>query len=156
MVASNFERFIYLLEGKNGETIQQLWADVNSGKGFDLSNLLGDVSGKYGFTSGKSTHADRIATIKQVYAEDDELIDPHTADGVKVAREVRNPGETIVCAETALPAKFSETITEAVGTVDIPRPANTQGIESLPQQVVELTNDANLVRQQIETHVKPL
>ena len=154
--ASNFERFIYLLEGKNGETIQQLWADVNSGKGFDLSNLLGDVSGKYGFTSGKSTHADRIATIKQVYAEDDELIDPHTADGVKVAREVRNPGETIVCAETALPAKFSETITEAVGTVDIPRPANTQGIESLPQQVVELTNDANLVRQQIETHVKPL
>lgn len=154
--ASNFERFIYLLEGKNGETIQQLWADVNSGKGFDLSSLLGDVSGKYGFTSGKSTHADRIATIKQVYAEDDELIDPHTADGVKVAREVRNPGETIVCAETALPAKFSETITEAVGTVGIPRPANTQGIESLPQQVVELTNDANLVRQQIETHVKPL
>ena len=154
--ASNFERFIYLLEGKNGETIQQLWADVNSGKGFDLSNLLGDVSGKYGFTSGKSTHADRIATIKQVYAEDEELIDPHTADGVKVAREVRNPGETIVCAETALPAKFSETITEAVGTVDIPRPANTQGIESLPQQVVELANDANLVRQQIETHVKPL
>ena len=65
-------------------------------------------------------------------------------------------GSPIVCAETALPAKFSETITEAVGTVGIPRPANTQGIESLPQQVVELTNDANLVRQQIETHVKPL
>ena len=154
--ASNFERFIYLLEGKNGETIQQLWADVNSGKGFDLSNLLGDVSGKYGFTSGKSTHADRIATIKQVYAEDDELIDPHTADGVKVARDVQKGGELIVVAETALPIKFAETIGEAVGEIDLPRPVHTVGLEDKKQYVIVLDNDATLVANEIcrKVHAK--
>ena len=151
--ASNFERFVYLLAEKNGEKIHTLWQDVNAGKGFDMSDLMTNINGKYGFASGKSTHADRIATIKQVYAEDNQLIDPHTADGIKVAREVRKEGEVIVCAETALPAKFAETITEAVGQLDIPRPKHTDNIESLAQYVTVLDNDANLVRAQIEQFV---
>ncbi|MCK6158422.1 threonine synthase [Moraxella osloensis] len=151
--ASNFERFVYLLAEKNGETINTLWQDVNAGKGFDMSDLMANINDKYGFASGKSTHADRIATIKQVYAEDNQLIDPHTADGIKVAREVRKEGEVIVCAETALPAKFAETITEAVGQLDIPRPKHTDNIESLAQYVTVLDNDANLVRAQIEQFV---
>ncbi len=151
--ASNFERFVYLLAEKNGEKIHTLWQDVNAGKGFDMSDLMASINGKYGFASGKSTHADRIATIKQVYAEDNQLIDPHTADGIKVAREVRKEGEVIVCAETALPAKFAETITEAVGQLDIPRPKHTDNIESLAQYVTVLDNDANLVRAQIEQFV---
>ena len=151
--ASNFERFVYLLAEKNGEKIHTLWQDVNAGKGFDMSDLMANINGKYGFVSGKSTHADRIATIKQVYAEDNQLIDPHTADGIKVAREVRKKGEVIVCAETALPAKFAETITEAVGQLDIPRPKHTDNIESLAQYVTVLDNDANLVRAQIEQFV---
>ena len=151
--ASNFERFVYLLAEKNGEKIHTLWQDVNAGKGFDMSDLMTNINGKYGFASGKSTHADRIATIKQVYAEDNQLIDPHTADGIKVAREVRKQGEVIVCAETALPAKFAETITEAVGQLDIPRPKHTDNIESLAQYVTVLDNDANLVRAQIEQFV---
>ena len=151
--ASNFERFVYLLAEKNGETINTLWQDVNAGKGFDMSDLMANINDKYGFASGKSTHADRIATIKQVYAEDNQLIDPHTADGIKVAREVRKQGEVIVCAETALPAKFAETITEAVGQLDIPRPKHTDNIESLAQYVTVLDNDANLVRAQIEQFV---
>ncbi len=151
--ASNFERFIYLLVGKDGAKLSALWADVNGGKGFDLADILADVQQKYGFTSGKSTHADRIATIKAVYESDNELLDPHTADGVKVAREVRKDNEVIICAETALPAKFSETIEEAVGKVEIPRPAHTQNIETLPQKVVVLDNDVALVRDLIEQTV---
>ena len=151
--ASNFERFVYLLAEKNGEKIHMLWQGVNAGKGFDMSDLMTNINGKYGFASGKSTHADRIATIKQVYAEDNQLIDPHTADGIKVARELRKEGEVIVCAETALPAKFAETITEAVGQLDIPRPKHTDNIESLAQYVTVLDNDANLVRAQIERFV---
>lgn len=152
--ASNFERFVYLLAEKNGEKINTLWQDVNTGKGFDMADLMDSINDKYGFASGKSTHADRIATIKQVYAEDHELIDPHTADGVKVAREVQKEGEVIVCAETALPAKFAETITEAVGQVAIPRPQHTDNIERLAQHVTVLENDAALVREQIEQFVE--
>ncbi len=152
--ASNFERFIYLLVGKNGKKINELWGDVNGGKGFDLSELLDEITDKYGFVSGKSTHADRLATIKTVYESDNELIDPHTADGIKVAREVRQDKEVIVVAETALPAKFADTIFEAVGQIDIPRPAHTQDIESLPQKVVILDNQADLVKAEITKWVK--
>ncbi len=148
--ASNFERFIYLLLGKNSQKLGELWGEVNRGTGFDLADLLTDVTGKYGFASGKSTHADRLATIKQVWEQDHELVDPHTADGIKVAREVQRAGETIVCAETALPVKFAETIIEAVGEQTIARPIHTLGIEKLPQNVVVLENDAKLVRAQIE------
>ncbi|WP_066801758.1 threonine synthase [Moraxella oblonga] len=152
--ASNFERFIYLLVGKDSQKLNELWNDVNSGQGFDLSHLLNDAQNKYGFVSGKSTHADRIATIKAVYESDNDLIDPHTADGIKVAREVRLPSETIVVTETALPVKFSDTIVEAVGQIEIKRPEHTKDIEGLPQRVVVLDNKAELVKELIEQKVK--
>lgn len=153
--ASNFERFVYLLLGKDSEKVAQLFADVKSGKGFDLSAVLEQVHGRYGFAAGKSTHADRLATIKGVHAQTGELIDPHTADGVHVAKQLQQADEMIVCAETALPAKFAETIVEAVGDIDIPRPEHTQGLEALPQRVKVLDNDANLVADEIRKVVSP-
>lgn len=144
--ASNFERFVFDLVGRDAAQTDALWADVATGKGFDLSQLLDTVRSRYGFVSGKSSHADRLATIKAVYETDGELIDPHTADGVKVAREVREAGETIVCLETALAAKFEDTIREAVGDVAVPRPAGLEHLESLPQRVEVVDNQADLVK----------
>lgn len=144
--ASNFERFVFDLMDRDADEIQTLWAEVASGKGFNLEFALNKVHQQYGFVSGKSTHANRLATIKQVYEQDHELIDPHTADGVKVAREVREAGETIVCLETALAAKFEATIHEAVGEVSIPRPAALEGLENLPQRVRVVPNNATAVK----------
>ena len=144
--ASNFERFVFDLMDRDADEIKTLWAEVGSGKGFNLEFVLNKVHQQYGFVSGKSTHANRLATIKQVYEQDRELIDPHTADGVKVAREVREAGETIVCLETALAAKFEATIHEAVGEVAIPRPAALEGLENLPQRVRVVPNNATTVK----------
>ena len=144
--ASNFERFVFDLMDRDADEIKTLWAEVGSGKGFNLEFMLNKVHQQYGFVSGKSTHANRLATIKQVYDQDRELIDPHTADGIKVAREVREAGETIVCLETALAAKFEATIHEAVGEVAIPRPAALEGLENLPQRVRVVPNNATTVK----------
>ncbi len=144
--ASNFERFVFDLMDRDADEIKTLWAEVGSGKGFNLEFVLNKVHQQYGFVSGKSTHANRLATIKQVYEQDHELIDPHTADGIKVAREVRETGETIVCLETALAAKFEATIHEAVGEVAIPRPAALEGLENLPQRVRVVPNNATTVK----------
>ena len=144
--ASNFERFVFDLMDRDADEIKTLWAEVSSGKGFNLEFVLNKVHQQYGFVSGKSTHANRLATIKQVYEQDRELIDPHTADGIKVAREVREVGETIVCLETALAAKFEATIHEAVGEVAIPRPAALEGLENLPQRVRVVPNNATTVK----------
>lgn len=151
--ASNFERFVFLLLDKNSEQVAQLFGDVRVGKGFDLSDKLATVTSQFGFAAGKSTHQDRIKTIKQVYEQTGRLIDPHTADGVKVAMDLQHEGEQILVAETALPAKFEDTIIEAVGDITLPRPEHTIGLEDKPQRVVVVENDAKAVAALIEQYV---
>ena len=147
--ASNFERFIYTLLNKDGEKVAELFTKVKQGEGFRLDEKLDEIRQDYGFISGKSTHQDRLDTIKKVYQETGRLIDPHTADGVKVAKDVQNQDEIIVVAETALPIKFAKTIKEAVGDVELPRPKHTQDLETKPQFVIVLDNDAKLVANEI-------
>lgn len=105
--ASNFERFIFDVAGGDGAKVRELWAAVDQGGAFDLKahGLFGKVA-EYGFQSGKSTHADRIATIRMAAERYGTVIDPHTADGLKVGIEHREPGIPMVCLETALPAKI--------------------------------------------------
>jgi threonine synthase len=116
---------------------RQLFAEgvAKAGK-FDLSTdpAFKDAAGKYGFVSGKSTHADRLATIKDTFERFDQMIDTHTADGVKVAREHLG-AEPMLVLETALPIKFAATIEEALGRQP-DRPAKFNGIEDLPKRVV--------------------
>jgi threonine synthase len=105
------------------------------------------INHAYGFVSGASTHQDRLNTIKTVYAAGDGFIDPHTADGIKVAREVREAGETIVCLETALATKFDATVHEALGSdVMIPRPQALADLESREQFVSNLPNSVDAVK----------
>lgn len=153
--ASNFERFVYLLLDKDSARVQALFDGVKSGQGFDLAEVMDTVHARYGFAAGKSTHSDRLHTIKTLYEQYGELVDPHTADGIKVAKELQQDGEVIICAETALPVKFAKTIIEAIGAIDIERPAHTQGLEDLEQHVIVLDNDAELVAEQIRQQVTP-
>ena len=152
--ASNFERFVFDLVDRDAAEVEVLWTEVAAGKGFDLNFMLDTIQNKYGFVSGKSLHEDRLNTIRQVYQQEGELLDPHTADGVQVARELREAGETIICLETALPAKFAETISEAVGEVAIPRPAKLAGLEDLPQRVVVMPANAEGVKDFIRDALK--
>ncbi|HEY4541205.1 MAG TPA: threonine synthase, partial [Noviherbaspirillum sp.] len=101
--------------------------------------------------SGKSTHADRVATIRDVHDKYGVTIDTHTADGVKVAREYLRPGVPMIVLETALPAKFNETIREALG-LDAERPAGFENIETLPQRFVVMPADVGQVKAFIAKH----
>ena len=121
---------------------------------FDLSALDAFKSAKetYGFASGKSTHADRLATIQSVYGQFGGMIDTHTADGVKVAREHMEPGVAMVVLETALPIKFAATIEEALGKSP-DRPARFEGIEALPKRVKVMAPDALQIKRYIVENV---
>lgn len=144
--ASNLERFVFDLLERNATEIGALWSKVNAGKGFDLSSSLPAMRAM-GFTSGKSTHHNRLETIRSVYDSDQDMIDTHTADGVFVARQQRQENEIMVCLETALPAKFEQTMHEALGDhVKIPRPARWENIEQAPQRVEVLPNNADAVK----------
>ncbi len=144
--ASNFERFIFDAVGHDGSTVRTLWSQLDREGEFDLrhSPHWANVE-RSGFAAGRSTHADRVATIRTVASRYGRMIDPHTADGVKVALEQREAGVPTICLETALPAKFAETIREALGR-DPERPAGFENIEALPQRCVVMDADPKAVK----------
>ncbi len=148
--ASNFERYVFDLVGRDGGTVQSLWRRIEQEGEFDLSaSPYFSKVGASGFVSGKSTHADRIATIRAVFSQYGTMIDPHTADGVKVGLEHREPGVPLLCLETALPVKFAATIREALGR-EPQRPAEYAGIEKRPQRVQVIGKDVAVLKKIIE------
>ncbi|WP_423455184.1 threonine synthase [Ottowia sp. VDI28] len=152
--ASNFERFVFDLLGRDGARVKALFGESLAKAGsFDLSGdeAFKQAASRYGFVSGKSTHADRLATIRRVFKEHGLMIDTHTADGVKVASEYVQPGVPMIVLETALPIKFAATIVEALGR-EPDRPAKFEGIEALPRRVQVMSADAGAVQSLIAAH----
>ena len=149
--ASNFERFIWDSVGGDGEKVAWLWKQVDEEGGFDLSTdrAWEKIEEDSGFVSGRSTHDDRVKTIRLVKEKYGEVIDPHTADGVKIAMRMREPRYPMICLETALPVKFDETIVEALG-IHAPRPERFEGIEKLPQRVTVMKPDPEAVKRFID------
>lgn len=146
--ASNFERFVFDLLGRDAARTRALFGEQLARDGrFDLGAdpLFAQAAPCFGFASGRSTHADRIAMIQGTDARFGVTIDPHTADGVKVAREHRQSGVPMIVLETALPAKFAQTIQEALGR-EPERPAALAGLEERPRRVVRMVADASAVQ----------
>ena len=148
--ASNFERFIFDLTDRNAPQVKELWSAVDQGKPFDLSQtpLFAKIQ-EYGFVSGSSNHAARIATIRDIHQRYQMLVDTHTADGLKVGQAHRKTGVPLICLETALPVKFSESILEAIGC-EPQRPAGFENLESLPQRFVVKDADVAAVKDYID------
>jgi threonine synthase len=150
--ASNFERFVYDLAGRDPAVVRDLWRHVENLGGFDVAGTpLEPRLRESGFISGRSMHADRIATIREVHRRYGLTIDPHTADGVKVGLESRDDGVPLICIETALPAKFASTIREALNS-EPDRPKKYVGLESRPQRFVKLPADVGAVKAYIAEH----
>ena len=144
--ASNFERFVFDLLGRDPSRVLQLFRDVEEKGGFDLA-ASGDFARvkEFGFVSGRSSHDERVEAIRDVFQRYDTMIDTHTADGLKVAREHLQPGIPMIVLETAQPIKFGETIREAL-LREPERPAAFAGLESLPQRFEVLPADAQRVK----------
>ena len=157
--ASNFERFIFDLLGRDGVRVQALFRQVETQGGFDLSGRAGSDGaefaniGAYGFQAGKSTHQDRLATIRRIEQEYGIVVDPHTADGLKVAEEFMVDGVPMIVLETALPTKFNDTIREALGR-DAERPAGFADLESLPQRFDVMEAGTDVIKHYIQQHLE--
>jgi threonine synthase len=139
--ASNFERYVYDVVGRDPARLKLLWRALDAKGEFTLKP--GEE-----FVSGRSTHGDRLATIRGVYEKQGAMIDPHTADGVRVGLQYREPGVPLICLETALPVKFAETIREALGR-EPERPAEFIGLEERPQRVKVIAPDVKILKRLI-------
>jgi threonine synthase len=144
--ASNFERYVFDIVGRDPQRLNELWQTLARTGEFDLRGTpyWARVQAS-AFVSGRSTHADRLATIRDIDARYGVVVDPHTADGIKVGGELRDPALPLICIETALPAKFAATIREALGR-DPERPARFEGLEFRPLRFERLPADVARVR----------
>ncbi len=146
--ASNFERFVFDLLGRDGARTADLFGTQVPRQGrFDLGAdpAFAQAAKRYGFASGKSTHADRLATIRDTWQKYGVVVDTHTADGLKVAHAHRQSGVPMLVLETALPIKFAATIVEALGR-EPERPAKFAGIEALPKKVRVMAPDVQAIK----------
>jgi len=150
--ASNFERYVYDVVGRDPARVRDLWQRIAIEGHFDLTGTTYlDRVRASGFVSGSSTHADRLRTIRSVYERFGYILDTHSADGVKVGLEHREPGVPLVCLETALATKFADTIVEALGRAP-ERPAAYADIEARPQRFEVVDADAVQVKRYIQAH----
>ncbi|MCS5480745.1 threonine synthase [Corynebacterium sp. YIM 101645] len=154
--ASNFERFVFDLLGRDAERTAQFFGIDVRADGFSLAedDTFPEAAATYGFASGRSTHEDRVATIRDTFERLGVMLDPHTADGVKVARDWRGQVDTpIVCLETALPVKFAETIKEATGQ-EPETPERFADVLDAERHVTDLPNDAETVKKFITDSIR--
>lgn len=149
--ASNLERFIFELVGRDAARVVQAWNDLDTHGYFDFTADLERFVEEFGIVSGTSTHEDRLATIRSVYEADGDLIDPHTADGVKIAREYVESGVPMLVLETAKPQKFADTIREATG-IELEYSRELRELLDAPQHVTEMADDEKTLRAFIEEH----
>ncbi|WP_341956579.1 threonine synthase [Microbacterium sp. LWH13-1.2] len=147
--ASNLERFIFELVGRDAARVVSAWQELDTQGYFDFTADLERFVEEFGIVSGTSTHGDRLATIKAVYDASGDIIDPHTADGVKVAREYLEPGVPMLVLETAKPQKFAETIREAIG-VELEYSSELRAMLDAPQRTTEMADDEHELRAFIE------
>ncbi|WP_022869135.1 threonine synthase [Schaalia vaccimaxillae] len=157
--ASNFERFVFDMLGRDGQRVAELFGKALERDGyFDLSDTpeFAQMRSAYGFVSGTSSHAARLEEIRRTEDESGYLVDPHTADGMHVARQWASELEMpVVVMETALPVKFAETVVEATGR--LPQvPERFADIEGRPQKVESLGNDVEALKALIEERVRPV
>jgi threonine synthase len=143
--ASNFERFIFDLLGRDSVQLSSYWKEVDQGGSFKLSEDEFDLISGFGFISSSSQHTNRIKLISNYFERFGIMIDPHTADGIKVALDHIDQDTPMIVLETALPIKFEQSILEATGKKP-ERPEGLKDIELLKQKLEILDNDVDLIR----------
>ena len=150
--ASNFERYVFDLVGRDPQRLAGLWSDLSIHGEF---HLAGDPAwsaiGPTGLVSGASHHAARLETIRKVHDRFNRMVDPHTADGLFVAQQFLRPPVPMVCLETALPVQFEQTILEALD-MPVPKSEELQAMEQRPQRTVAVSQDVEALKEFIRQH----
>lgn len=149
-VSSNFERLLFDLYGKDANAIHGLMGSLKQSGSFALS-AEAHQSLKKEFKAHAVDDETTLKTIRELYESTGEILDPHTAVGVKAARETaRESGSPVVTLATAHPAKFPDAVEKAIGI----RPALPPHLADLfekKEKTQSLPADAELVKSYIQS-----
>ena len=113
-ISSNFERLLFEAAGRDAAGVRTMMASLSQSGRFTIENKIMSAIREQ-FSAGRSTMAETANTIKDVLSRDGYLADPHTAVGIKVAREQPATATPMVVLSTAHPAKFPDAVMAACG-----------------------------------------
>jgi len=155
-VASNFERLLFDLHGRDGAQVRALMTELDRDGGFSVSaNALAETAKL--FAAGRADEAETQAAMRRAFEAGAELVDPHTAVGLHVAAEARRSGTVprdvpLVTLATAAPAKFPAAVVAATGQHPA-LPARLADLLERPERMTVLPNDIGAVRAFIQTRI---
>jgi threonine synthase len=148
-IASNFERYLYFLYGKDSAVIREKMAELKANGKITFSDSdMEKVHAEFGTfsTSNELTES----TIKSFYESTGYVLDPHTACGVAAALELADAD--YVCLSTAHPAKFPDVVVKATGKAP-EKPEGIAKLESLEKRCSVIENDLDKVKEFVASNV---
>ncbi len=148
-VASNFERLLYDLCGGKGAEVARLLAEFAAHKTLSISEeALGRA--RELFDAARVDEDATAATMAEVLAATGQLVDPHTAVGIRAGRACRlDPKTPLVTLATAHPAKFPDAVQQATG-IRPPLPQRLADLFERPERCTVLPNDLAAVQRHIQ------
>lgn len=149
-ISSNFERLLFESYDRDAAAIRGLMRSLGQSGEFTIADApLKTIRNQ--FAAGRSTVAETAATIDSVLKQDGYLLDPHSAIGVKVAREHADTASPMVVLATAHPAKFPDAVKDACG-VSPALPAWLSDLMERKEHFTRLQNDLKVVEDHIRSH----
>lgn len=112
LLSSNLERMLYYASGCDSEYVKILMKSLSQTGRFEVNKEVFDFLNEI-FDAGYSTNEESKEAIKDAYYLDGRLIDPHSAVGYKVARDLDLKRPTVILS-TASPFKFAKDVYEAI------------------------------------------
>ena len=158
-VASNFERLLADLHGRDGAAVRALMAGLAKDGEFALT---GDrlAEAQENFTAARADDDACLAAIAEVWRACARMIDPHSAAGVHAARlnvsgaapRHATGKAPMVSLATAHPAKFPDAIERAIG-IRPQLPPRLAALAGRPERVTALPADAALLTRFVRDRV---
>lgn len=149
--ASNFERYLYYLHDEEpSRTKQAMETFAETGK-IDLSDYTDQI--QRDFTTERVSEEDVANCIREFYKEYGYILDPHTAVGVHCALQHQKKGIPICCLATAHPAKFGNTVEEAIqAPLELPLAISDLMVPGRESRCEHMKADRNLIQEFLKNH----
>ncbi len=147
-VASNFERYLYYHFGEDAQRLSAFMETFAS----QGAASVGSKPRADGFLAASVGEDEVRRIIRDVYHENGYLVDPHTAVGLAAAKRFLVPG-VLVCAATAHPAKFPESVNQAVGRA-LARHPTLDALAGLPARKTVIPATVEAVRAYLDQHAR--
>ena len=146
-VASNFERLLFNLYENNAERLQIAMSSFPQNEISVPLESWKEVEDF--FLSFPSSDQEILEEIKSTYEQHNYVLDPHTATGVRAAKELAKPNQSVISMATAHPAKFMEAIKQSLGEEIVEMPGQLQAIVDKEEDFVILPDNIDKVREYI-------